>query len=112
VKELVERHGIFSFTGGVSSAGGNAVKGYLAENKILWVTPGSAAVNSDSKGEIETIANPYRYYSYPLFRMRRVFSQNIWLKKWDTKRSVSCIRMILMVKADWRDVYRDLPPTT
>jgi ABC-type branched-subunit amino acid transport system substrate-binding protein len=68
VKELVERHGIFAFTGGVSSAGGNAVKGYLAENKVLWVTPGSAAVNSDPKGEIETIANPYRYYSYPLFQ--------------------------------------------
>ena len=68
VKELVERHGIFSFTGGVSSAGGNAVKGYLAENKILWVTPGSAAVNADPKGEVETTANPYRYYSYPLFQ--------------------------------------------
>jgi len=68
VKELVERHGIFSFTGGVSSAGGNAVKGYLAENKVLWVTPGSAAVNSLPSGEIETTANPYRYYSYPLFQ--------------------------------------------
>jgi len=30
VKELVEREGIFAFTGGVSSAGGNAVKGFLA----------------------------------------------------------------------------------
>jgi branched-chain amino acid transport system substrate-binding protein len=68
VKELVERQGIFSFTGGVSSAGGNAVKGYLAENKVLWVTPGSAAVNSLPNGEIETVADPYRYYSYPLFQ--------------------------------------------
>ncbi len=68
VKELVERQGIFSFTGGVSSAGGNAVKGYLAENKVLWVTPGSAAVNSQPGGEIETTADPYRYYSYPLFQ--------------------------------------------
>ncbi len=68
VKDLVERHGIFSFTGGVSSAGGNAVKGYLAENKVLWVTPGSAAVNSQPNGDIETIADPYRYYSYPLFQ--------------------------------------------
>ena len=68
VKELVERHGIFSFTGGVSSAGGNAVKGFLAESKVLWVTPGSAAVNSQPNGEIETTANPYRYYMYPLFQ--------------------------------------------
>jgi branched-chain amino acid transport system substrate-binding protein len=68
VKELVERQGIFSFTGGVSSAGGNAVKAYLAENKVLWVTPGSAAVNSLPNGEIETTADPYRYYSYPLFQ--------------------------------------------
>ncbi len=68
VKDLVERYGIFSFTGGVSSAGGNAVKGYLAEQKVLWVTPGSAAVNAQPNGEIETIADPYRYYSYPLFQ--------------------------------------------
>ena len=68
VKDLVERQGIFSFTGGVSSAGGNAVKGYLAEKKVLWVTPGSAAVNSQPNGDIETIADPYRYYSYPLFQ--------------------------------------------
>lgn len=68
VKELVEREGIFAFTGGVSSAGGNAVKGFLAENKILWVTPGSAGVNTDAKGEIDPVMNPYRYYSYPLFQ--------------------------------------------
>jgi branched-chain amino acid transport system substrate-binding protein len=68
VKELVEKEGIFSFTGGVSSAGGNAVKGFLAENKILWVTPGSAGVNTDGKGGIDPVADPYRYYSYPLFQ--------------------------------------------
>ena len=68
VKELVEKEGIFAFTGGVSSAGGNAVKGFLAENKILWVTPGSAGVNTDGKGGIDPVANPYRYYSYPLFQ--------------------------------------------
>jgi ABC-type branched-subunit amino acid transport system substrate-binding protein len=68
VKELVEREGIFSFTGGVSSAGGNAIKGFLAENKILWVTPGSAGVNTDGKGEIDPVMNPYRFYSYPLFQ--------------------------------------------
>jgi branched-chain amino acid transport system substrate-binding protein len=68
VKDLVERQGIFSFTGGVSSAGGNAVKGYLSEKKVLWVTPGSAAVNAQPNGDIETIADPYRYYSYPLFQ--------------------------------------------
>jgi ABC-type branched-subunit amino acid transport system substrate-binding protein len=68
VKELVEKEGIFSFTGGVSSAGGNAIKGFLAENRILWVTPGSAGVNTDGKGEIDPVMNPYRYYSYPLFQ--------------------------------------------
>ncbi len=68
VKELVEKEGIFAFTGGVSSAGGNAVKGFLAENKILWVTPGSAGVNTDGKGNIDPVMNPYRYYSYPLFQ--------------------------------------------
>ncbi len=68
VKDLVEKEGIFSFTGGVSSAGGNAIKGFLAENRILWVTPGSAGVNTDGKGEIDPVMNPYRYYSYPLFQ--------------------------------------------
>jgi len=68
VKELVEREGIFAFTGGVSSAGGNAVKGFLADNSILWVTPGSAGVNTDAKGGIDPVVNPYRYYSYPLFQ--------------------------------------------
>lgn len=68
VKELVEKEGIFSFTGGVSSAGGNAVKGFLADNRILWVTPGSAGVNTDGAGGIDPVMNPYRYYSYPLFQ--------------------------------------------
>ena len=68
VKELLEKEGIFSFTGGVSSAGGNAVKDLLADNKILWVTPGSAGVNTDGKGGLDPVMNPYRYYSYPLFQ--------------------------------------------
>jgi len=68
VKELVEKEGIFAFTGGVSSAGGNAVKGFLADNKILWITPGSAGVNTDGKGGIDPVMNPYRFYSYPLFQ--------------------------------------------
>ena len=34
VKELVERQGVFAFVGGVSAAGGLAVKDYLAQNKV------------------------------------------------------------------------------
>ena len=38
VKELVERHGIFAFVGGVGSSTSLAVKDYLQKNKILWVS--------------------------------------------------------------------------
>ncbi len=39
VKKLVEREGIFAFVGGVGTATGMAVKKYLADNKIPWVSP-------------------------------------------------------------------------
>ncbi len=67
VKELVERKGIFAFTGGVSGAGGTAVKGYLAKNKVLWVVPGTAAINTVADRDKEFPPSPYRFCSYPLF---------------------------------------------
>ena len=42
VKELVERQGVFAFVGGVSAAGGLAVKDYLAQNKVIWVGPATS----------------------------------------------------------------------
>jgi ABC-type branched-subunit amino acid transport system substrate-binding protein len=62
VKELVEQHGIFAFTGGVSGSGCHAVKDYLESNKILWVVPGTAALNP-----VQTPPSIYRFHSYPLF---------------------------------------------
>jgi len=67
VKELVERQGIFAFTGGVSGAGGQAVKDYLAANKVLWVVPGTAALNTVADRDKEYPPSPYRFCSYPLF---------------------------------------------
>jgi branched-chain amino acid transport system substrate-binding protein len=61
VKELVEREGIFAFVGGVSAACGMAVKGYLAENKIIWVAPSTAIV------EYVFPVNPYIFAVYPLY---------------------------------------------
>lgn len=61
VKELVEREGIFAFVGGVSAAAGMAVKGYLAENKIIWVGP-STAIN-----EYVFPVQPYLFGVYPLY---------------------------------------------
>jgi len=61
VKELVEREGIFAFVGGVSAAGGLAVKDYLAENKIIWVGP-STAIN-----DYVFPVNPYLFAVYPLY---------------------------------------------
>ncbi|HRY37828.1 MAG TPA: ABC transporter substrate-binding protein [Smithellaceae bacterium] len=61
VKELVEREGIFAFVGGVSAAAGMAVKGYLAENKVIWVGP-STAIN-----EYVFPAQPYLFGVYPLY---------------------------------------------
>ena len=63
VKELVEQQGIFAFTGGVSGAGLHAVKDYLEGNKILWVVPGTAALNP-----VQDPPSLYRFHSYPLFQ--------------------------------------------
>ncbi len=63
VRELVDRQGIFAFTGGVSGAGLHAVKDYLERNKVLWVVPGTAALNP-----VEYPPSLYRFHSYPLFQ--------------------------------------------
>jgi ABC-type branched-subunit amino acid transport system substrate-binding protein len=61
VIELVEKHGIFAFVGGVSAASGMAVKDYLAENKIIWVGPATAIK------EYVFPPNPYLFAVYPLY---------------------------------------------
>jgi branched-chain amino acid transport system substrate-binding protein len=61
VKELVERQGVFAFVGGVSAAGGLAVKDYLAENKVIWVGPAT------SVREYVFPVQPYLFSVYPLY---------------------------------------------
>lgn len=61
VKELVERQGIFAFVCGTGSAGGLAVKDYLAENKVIWVGPAT------SIKEYVFPVNPYLFSVYPLY---------------------------------------------
>lgn len=61
VKELVERKGIFAFVGGVGGACGLAVKDYLAENKVIWVSP-SAAIK-----DFVFPVDPYLFAVYPLY---------------------------------------------
>jgi branched-chain amino acid transport system substrate-binding protein len=61
VKELVERQGIFAFVGGVSAAGGLAVKDYLAQNRVIWVGPAT------SVKEYVFPVNPYLFGVYPLY---------------------------------------------
>lgn len=61
VKELVEKEGIFAFVGGVSAAGGLAVKDYLAQNKIPWVAP------SNGIKEYVVPVNPYIFTVMPLY---------------------------------------------
>jgi branched-chain amino acid transport system substrate-binding protein len=61
VKELVERQGVFAFVGGVGSAGGLAVKDYLAQNKVIWVGPATAVK------EYVFPVQPYLYSVYPLY---------------------------------------------
>ena len=61
VKELVESQGIFAFVGGVSAAGGLAVKDYLAQNKVIWVGPAT------SVREYVFPTNPYLFSVYPLY---------------------------------------------
>jgi branched-chain amino acid transport system substrate-binding protein len=61
VKELVERQGLFAFVGGVSAAGGLAVKDYLAQNKVIWVGPAT------SVKEYVLPVQPYLFSVYPLY---------------------------------------------
>ncbi len=61
VKELVERQGVFAFVGGVSAAGGLAVKDYLAQNKMIWVGPAT------SVKEYVFPVQPYLFSVYPLY---------------------------------------------
>jgi branched-chain amino acid transport system substrate-binding protein len=61
VKELVERQGVFAFVGGVSAAGGLAVKDYLAQNKVIWVGPAT------SVKEYVLPVQPYLFSVYPLY---------------------------------------------
>ena len=61
VKELVERQGVFAFVGGVSAAGGLAVKDYLAQNKVIWVGPATAVK------EYVFPVQPYLFSVYPLY---------------------------------------------
>ncbi|MDD5100216.1 MAG: ABC transporter substrate-binding protein [Syntrophales bacterium] len=61
VKELVERQGIFAFVGGVSAAGGLAVKDFLAENRVIWVGPAT------SVKEYVFPVQPYLFSVYPLY---------------------------------------------
>jgi branched-chain amino acid transport system substrate-binding protein len=41
VREMAERDGVFAFVAGVGTAPGLAVKGYLEEQGIPWITPAS-----------------------------------------------------------------------
>ena len=61
VKELVERQGVFAFVGGVSAAGGLAVKDYLAQNNVIWVGPAT------SVREYVFPVQPYLFSVYPLY---------------------------------------------
>lgn len=62
VKQLTESdHGIFAWVGGVGSAPGMAVKSYILERKVPWVSP--------SAGSLAWIDPPNRYLfaTYPLY---------------------------------------------
>jgi ABC-type branched-subunit amino acid transport system substrate-binding protein len=43
VKELVEKHKVFAFVGGVGTATGMAVRDYLMKRKIPWISPASGS---------------------------------------------------------------------
>ncbi len=62
VKQLQESsHGIFAWVGGVGSAPGMAVKDYLMERKVPWVSP--------SAGSLAWVDPPQKYLfpTYPLY---------------------------------------------
>ncbi|MCX5837776.1 MAG: ABC transporter substrate-binding protein [Deltaproteobacteria bacterium] len=80
VKELVERQGVFAFVGGVSAAGGLAVKDYLAQNKVIWVGPATAVK------EYVFPVQPYLFSVYPLYEdeasvLTKYIVENLKLKK-------------------------------
>lgn len=86
VKELVERKGVFAFTGGVSGAGGQAVKNYLAKKKVLWVVPGTAAINTVADRDKVFPPSPYRFCSYPLFEDEASIVTRYAVEKLDYKK--------------------------
>lgn len=61
VRELVERHGIFAFVGGVGTVPGQSVQGYLLENKIIWISPCSGAPSFYKP------FNPYLWVMWPTY---------------------------------------------
>ncbi|SHJ51729.1 amino acid/amide ABC transporter substrate-binding protein, HAAT family [Desulfatibacillum alkenivorans DSM 16219] len=63
VKQLQESVGIFAWVGGVGTAPGMAVKDYLMERKVPWISPAS--------GSMHWIDPPQKYLfaTYPLYKM-------------------------------------------
>ena len=61
VRELVERHGIFAFVGGVGTACCQSVMSYLLENKIIWISPCSGATSFYKP------FNPYLWNMWPTY---------------------------------------------
>lgn len=45
VKEMLENEGVFAFVGGVGTSPGMAVKQYLTENNVPWVSPASGSTH-------------------------------------------------------------------
>lgn len=45
VKEMLENEGVFAFVGGVGTAPGMAVKDYILQNEVPWVSPASGATH-------------------------------------------------------------------
>ncbi len=61
VKKLVEGDGVFGFVGGVGTAPGMAVKQYLIDNKIPWVSPAAGSTHWAYP------PNRYIFSTYPLY---------------------------------------------
>ena len=61
VRELVEKYGIFAFVGGVGSAPGQAVQGYLLEKEIIFISPCSGATSFFEP------FNPYLWSMWPAY---------------------------------------------
>jgi len=61
VKELVEMEGVFAFVGGVGTAPGMAVKDYLIQNKVPWISPASGSTHWAYP------ATKYVFSVYPLY---------------------------------------------